>query len=90
MLGMKRIPWSCLDYGISMLFEINDAYMFLTTAKEIWEVVRKTYPKVHDTAQIYEIKTKISATKQCSHLVTKFAHLLRICDKRWIIINVFK
>ena len=73
-----------------MLFEISDAYMFLTTAKEIWEVVRKTYPKVHDTAQIYEIKTKISATKQGSHLVTKFANLLRICDKRWSIISVFK
>ena len=46
-----------------MLFEINDTYMFLTIAKEIWEVVRKTYSKVCDTAQIYEIKTNISATK---------------------------
>ena len=48
----------------SMLPEISSTLMFLTTAKEVWEMVRYTYSKVHDATQIFEIKTKISGTKQ--------------------------
>ena len=70
--------------------EISDICMFLTITKEIWEAIEKTYSKVGDDAQIYEIKTKISATKQGGHFVTKYANLLKILGKRWTIINVFK
>lgn len=59
-----------------MAVEFNG--MFFTTAKEIWEVVEKTYSKVGDAAQIYEIKTKISATKQGDRSVTEYANLLKI------------
>ena len=60
-----------------MLPEISDTCMFVTTAKEIWEIVRQTYSKVHDAAQVYEIKTKISTTKQGDHSVTEYANWLK-------------
>lgn len=62
----------------SMVPEISDTCMFLPTAKEIWEAVEKTYSKVGDAAQIYEIKTKIAATKQGGRSVTEYANLLKI------------
>ena len=39
----------------SMLPEINNPMMFLSTAKEIWDAVKLTYSEVHDAAQIYKI-----------------------------------
>ena len=62
----------------SMVPEISDTCMFLPTTKEIWEAVEKTYSKVGDAAQIYEIKTKITATKQGGRSVTEYANLLKI------------
>lgn len=62
----------------SMVPEISDTCMFLPTSKEIWEAVEKTYSKVGDAAQIYEIKTKIAATKQGGRSVTEYANLLKI------------
>lgn len=61
----------------SMLPEISDTCMFLSTAKEIWDTIQQTYSKVRDAAQIYEIKTKISTTKQRTHTVTEYASLLQ-------------
>lgn len=46
--------------------------MFLGTTKEIWDTIKETYSKVCDAAQIYEIKMKISATKQGIRTVTKY------------------
>lgn len=60
-----------------MVPEISDICMFLTTAEEIWEAVEKTYSKAGDDAQIYEIKTKISATKQGGRSIPKYANLLK-------------
>lgn len=34
----------------SMIPEINDTYMFLTTAKDNWEAVGQTYSKAKDAA----------------------------------------
>ncbi|XP_043817124.1 uncharacterized protein LOC110624504 isoform X2 [Manihot esculenta] len=76
-------PWAAQDSIVmswlwnSMLPEISDAYMFLSTAKEIWEAIKQTYSKVHTAAQIYEIKTKISATKQGSQSVTEYSNYLK-------------
>lgn len=44
----------------SKLPEMTDTCMFLTTVKEIWGAIGQTYSKVHDAAQVYEIKTKFS------------------------------
>lgn len=35
----------------SIVPEINDTYMFLPNAREIWEAVKQTYSKVHDATQ---------------------------------------
>ena len=59
----------------SMMPEISDIIMFLKTAKEIWDAARLNYSKVHDATQIYEIKTKVAATKQGSRFITEYANL---------------
>ena len=60
-----------------MMPEINNIVMFLKTAKEIWDTVKLTYSKVHDVAQIYEIRTKVATTKQGSQLIIEYANLLQ-------------
>ncbi|KAK3437210.1 hypothetical protein EUGRSUZ_C01993 [Eucalyptus grandis] len=52
--------WDSMDLAIS------DTCMFLKTAKEIWDSIRRTYSKARDAVQVYEIKVKTSATKQGS------------------------
>lgn len=42
----------------SMMPEIGDTCMFLTTAKEIWDSTCQTYSKKGDDAQIYKIKAQ--------------------------------
>ncbi|XP_030518235.1 uncharacterized protein LOC115731700 [Rhodamnia argentea] len=61
----------------SMQPEISKNYMFLPTAKEIWEAVRQSYSKVQDVAVIYELKTKASTTKQGNRSVTEYYNLKR-------------
>ena len=58
----------------AMVPEISDTVMFLSTAQEIWEAIRQTYSKVDDAAQVFEIKTKLAATKQGSRSVTEYAN----------------
>jgi len=60
-----------------MLPKISDTVMFLDFAKKIWDAVKLTYSKVHDGVQIYEIMTKVAATKQGSRLITKYSNLLQ-------------
>ncbi|KAK3021872.1 hypothetical protein RJ639_047794 [Escallonia herrerae] len=60
----------------SMLLEISDTFMFLPTSKEIWEAAQQTYSKVRDAARVFEIKSKISNTKQGDRSVTEYANLL--------------
>ncbi|XP_071928019.1 uncharacterized protein [Coffea arabica] len=61
----------------SMLSKISDICMFLPTAKDIWTTIRRTYSKAGDDALIYQIKTKISATKQGNLSVAQYANLLQ-------------
>ena len=56
---------------------ISDTCMFFSTAKEIWEFIRRTYSKARDAAHVYEIKIKTAATKQGDKSVTKYANLLQ-------------
>lgn len=62
----------------SMILEINDIVMFLSTAKEIWEYVKIIYSKVNDDAQIYEIRIKVAGTKQGTWSITEYTNLLQI------------
>ncbi|XP_040972687.1 uncharacterized protein [Gossypium hirsutum] len=80
---LKFDAWDEQDFMVmswlwnSMMPEISDTCMFLSTSKEIWEAVKQTYSKVRDAAQIYEIKTKISSTKQGSRSITEYSNLLQ-------------
>ena len=48
-----------------------------TMAREIWEAIQQTYSKVRDSAQIFEIKVKILATKQGTRSVTEYANIMK-------------
>ena len=66
----------------SMVLEISGTCVFLTSAKEIWDVVNETYSKVCDTTQIFEIKMRISYTRQGDRFVTEYANILKsLCQK---------
>ena len=56
---------------------VSDTHMFLTTAKEIWDSICRTYSKACDATQVYEIKVTTNATKQGSRTVTKCANSLK-------------
>lgn len=60
----------------SMTPKVSDTCMFLTTTKNIWDMVHQTYSKACDVAQIYEIKMKILATKLGSQFVTGYSNIL--------------
>jgi len=57
--------------------EVSDVYMFIKTAKEIWDSYKANYSKVGDAAQIYDIKMRIFNTKQGNYSVNKYAHTLQ-------------
>ncbi|PKU82965.1 hypothetical protein MA16_Dca021360 [Dendrobium catenatum] len=61
----------------SMTPEISDTFMFLSTAKDIWDAARQTFSKARDAAQIFEIKIKVGSTKQGSKTVTEYATILK-------------
>ena len=61
-----------------MVPEISDTVMFLSTANDIWEAISLTYSKVKDAAQIFEIRTKVAATKQGGKSIIKYANILQI------------
>ena len=56
---------------------ISDTCMFMSTAKEIWDFIHRTYSKARDAAQVYEIKVKTAASKQGDKSVTEYANLLQ-------------
>ncbi|KAL0410896.1 UNVERIFIED_CONTAM: hypothetical protein Slati_3679300 [Sesamum latifolium] len=57
--------------------EISGNHMFLTTAQEIWESVRQAYSKMKDAALMYEIKTRISSSKQGTLSVTEYYNMMK-------------
>ncbi|XP_047179225.1 uncharacterized protein LOC124846055 [Vigna umbellata] len=61
----------------SMVQEISDTCMFLTSTKAIWNATEQTYSKAKDTAQIYEVKVKTMATKQGTKTITEYANQLK-------------
>ena len=51
--------------------------MFLNTAKDVWDAVRQSYSKVKDTALMYEIKIKLSMTKQGNMMVIEYYNIMK-------------
>ena len=50
--------------------------MFLSTSKEVWETVWKTYLKMDDVILMFKIKSKTTSTKQTSFSVTEYYNTL--------------
>lgn len=63
--------WESMEPNISM------TCMFLSTAKEIWDFLKRSYSKAKDEALIYEIQVKAAATKQGSFSVSEYSSLLQ-------------
>ena len=61
----------------SMQPEINQTYLFLSTAKEIWDAISQTYSKIGITTQVYELKCQIHATKQGSWSIIEYYNKLQ-------------
>ncbi|KAH9753027.1 protein kinase domain-containing protein [Citrus sinensis] len=61
----------------SMESEIGQTYLFLPTAKDLWDAVTETYSDLGNSAQIYDLKTRIRETKQGSQGVTKYYNILK-------------
>lgn len=51
---------------------IGKTYLFLPTAKDVWDAVWDTYSDVEDSFQIFEIKTRLWKTKQGEREVTDY------------------
>lgn len=57
---------------ISWLIKMNDpsivkSYLFLPTAKDVWEVVNNFYSRLEKSSLIYELKTLLWKSKQGCH-----------------------
>ncbi|KAL5538955.1 hypothetical protein UlMin_042994 [Ulmus minor] len=52
--------------------DIGQNHMFLPTAKAVWDSVSATFSDLGNSAQVYEVKTKIRDTKQGDMTVNKF------------------
>ncbi|RVX02883.1 hypothetical protein CK203_023151 [Vitis vinifera] len=61
----------------SMESEIGQTYMFLPTAKQVWDVVVETYSDMENSAQVFEITNKIQELKQGNDSVTKYYNTLK-------------
>ncbi|KAK3017341.1 hypothetical protein RJ639_007522 [Escallonia herrerae] len=56
----------------SMEPTIGKPYLFLPTAKDVWEAVRETYSDVENSSQIFDLKTKLWKSKQGEREVTVY------------------
>ena len=48
----------------SMKPTIGKTYMFLSTAKDVWDAIRETYSDAENASQIFELKTRLWQMKQ--------------------------
>ena len=56
----------------SMKLAIGKTYMFLPTAKDVWDVIRETYSDAKNASQIFELKTRLWQMKQRDREVTEY------------------
>ncbi|XP_058749398.1 uncharacterized protein LOC131622387 [Vicia villosa] len=56
----------------SMIPEISSQYMFLPTARDIWENLMQTYSKKQDLSARFDLKNKIFNTKQGTMTVSEY------------------
>ncbi|KAJ0095159.1 hypothetical protein Patl1_15752 [Pistacia atlantica] len=56
--------------------EIGRLYLFLPTAKDIWEIAKETYSDMGNSAQIFEIKSRLREAKQGNMSITQYYSVL--------------
>ena len=61
----------------SMEPEISRNYIFLDTAKEIWDAVSVTYSQIGNMAQVYELKRRIHEAEQGEKSVSSYFNMLQ-------------
>ena len=61
----------------SMIPEISDTCLTLSTTQKMWEAVKQTYSKACDAAQVYEIRMRAISAKQGNMIVTEYANELK-------------
>lgn len=54
----------------SMEPAIGKPYLFLPTAKDVWEAIQQTYSDAEDSSQVFELKNKLWKSKQEEREVT--------------------
>ena len=68
------------DYVMALEFHAigyrQESDVFLPIARDIWDTTRQRYSKMQDATVIYEIKIKISTTKQGNLSVTEYYNLM--------------
>ena len=55
----------------------EQTHMFLSIAKELWDIVSETYLELCNFFLVYEIKTKIHENRQGNQNVTKCYNILK-------------
>ena len=51
---------------------IGKTYMFLPTAKDVWDAIRETYSDAKNASQIFKLKTRLWQMKQGDREVTEY------------------
>ena len=61
---------SCLINSMKPV--IGKMYIFLPTAKDVWDAIWETYSDVENASQIFELKTRFWQMKQGNRAVTEY------------------
>ncbi|KZV19589.1 hypothetical protein F511_13475, partial [Dorcoceras hygrometricum] len=56
---------------------IGRTYLFLPTAKDVWEAVRETYSDLENSSQIFDLKTRLWNSKQGEKNVIEYYNEMR-------------
>ncbi|KZV52593.1 hypothetical protein F511_24790, partial [Dorcoceras hygrometricum] len=61
----------------SMEPSIGRTYLFLPTAKDVWEAVRETYSDLQNSSQIFDLKTRLWNSKLGQKTVIEYYNEMR-------------
>ncbi|GAV93090.1 UBN2_3 domain-containing protein, partial [Cephalotus follicularis] len=61
-----------------MELHISSTYLFLRTAKAIWDTVNKNYSHLENASQVFEIKNKLKDLRQGSMDITEYYNELQM------------
>lgn len=60
----------------SMEIDIGKTYLFLSTAREVWDTVQEAFSDLENSAQVFELKSKLRDQRQNSLTVTQYYGIL--------------